>query len=776
MSYEISDTVRAKIFNIPSFKTEVYKIKNLPGVLDIYDIDPDETIISYRIIPQPFAKLEKGGAIFTDRGVYRRLPSGYLSSDFVSYGVKYEEMVKFIPFLGYSVNQQPQLVGEYTGMPNLSFWLTPVAGIDSNDEIVSVFGAIIDDVISQDEEKKREYNETKKKCLEYVKTKFESEGIVFAKDKAILSMLADSDQFEEGEEPEAVILLFKIDFAYGNYSEAYNLLEKHADIAAVPDFSDQVDKVIRSKIEEIGIPDNAHDADVLELFCRKDSQYVNMVFSNLITYYFKTGDFKAADAFVDNYGDDELKAKFTEKIGDTLPIKVQDWTVNTDSGLDEGFVEYAMGKPEFYRMAAEELVKHYCEVPDFEKAEDCLAKVKAVKNDEKYLEDLKAMIKKYVVIYAADQYRLGEERISAGKGHEAIPYLKEAVKYNPDNEVYVLTLIETEIDLKDYDGAKKVIGDVLENRFEFDQDGDEKFHQLEIRRAEAVNERMKKFYEMLADGNFDSLKKDYDDLAETDQLGLSFYHYAVLMKKNEMVEKINVSKSDAAKPVSGYELLDFGAGDEKVDITFIQMLKLYDDDAKKLYSDYKWKKAGNTAKKIGTKIAIGAMDTYERSTRGADENLKKKAMKAADSSELNRIKDKIEALRDRRKKVQLNKEKAQKYSDENIQTSGEMYDDYADLLVQLAKKKVVIFSNRTDEAVENDSVRSKLIYMIIKKPELLEEIFHGDRSEFTVYEEKNDYLYLPAKLIEEAKALTVEYNPRKIPEPELMPDGDSEDN
>lgn len=197
MTYIMSEEIKKRIQNIPSFKTDLYKIKNIDTVRSNYGIKPEETIISYRIIPQLFAKLEKGGTIFTDKGVYKRLPSGYLSSDFVTCGVSYEDMVEYIPYLGYSMTNQPQLVGEYTEKNTLSFWLTPVMGTESNNEIVAIFSVIIQEMIRQDSHLSKIYNMTKKKCLTFLEEKFKEGEYIIPEDESILKMLVESNQLKD---------------------------------------------------------------------------------------------------------------------------------------------------------------------------------------------------------------------------------------------------------------------------------------------------------------------------------------------------------------------------------------------------------------------------------------------------------------------------------------------------------------------------------------------------------------------------------------------------
>ena len=766
MGYVMSDEVKRKIQVIPSFKKDVYKIKSISTVKNNYGIGEDETIISYRVVPQLFAKLEKGGAVFTDKGVYKRLPSGYLSSDFVTYGIKYEDMVDYIPYLGYSADQQPQLIGTYTDNKNLSFWMTPVAGTESNDFIVSIFNDIIAELVTQDSSLAMRYEATKTHCLEKLESQFESDNLIDGKDESVLMSLVRSNQYTDGQKQDAFFLLFRNMFANRNYARAYSFVEECSDYMSDDTFVSRIDPIIRNKIETIGVPETDGGVEALKLYCVKNHAYIELAFPNIVAHYFGRDSYSSIDEFMLQFENEafyeDMKATLKNKITEILPIKVADWNENIYSFSDETFVLYAMNKPSFYKEAAHHLVEHYCVLGRFDTAIDSLEKVKAVNDDSEYLKELDEFIQGYMVVYALDQYNKAQEYISTGEFSSAINCLHESVKYDHSKQDYVLCLIKTELEATKYSLAKTDILEILRQDYAFDDEGQQQLREMEIECAEGINQEMAAFYDLIVNNNADSLSNESEPLSKVDQMGLSFYHYAILLQKESLVANINVSKTNAMNAVNGYDLMCFGAGDDVATQTFIQLLKLYDDEAIKLYKNYKWKKAGNTVLKIGAGI-LGAMaDAAVSSAGNMDSKLREMERDSSYSKSWDAISEKRSEVADYRDQMKDMRSQFRNYSD-GVQSGDELYDEYVNNLIELACTKVIVSANKLDSSVKNYSFLSKLVYSVIKNPQLLNEIFHGDRSNFALHETKDGFWYLPESLIVDVNNLSVTYVERELP-------------
>lgn len=767
MSYIMSEMIKKRIQCIPSFGTDVGKIKSVSTVKRNYGIDSDETIISFRVVPQLFAKLEKGGAVFTDKGVYKRLPSGYLSSDFVTYGIKYEDMVEYIPYLGYSKKQQPQLVGEYTGKDTLSFWMTPVIGAESNTEIVSIFSAIIQEVIMQNESLSKTYEETKTKCLTCLENKFEAEGNIPSKDEDILKILVESNQFRNNQKEDAVFLLFEIRFVNEDYLTAYDLVEKNSDYMQDTSFVERIDPIIRNKIESIGIPETYTGVEALKLYCIKNNTYLSLAFPNIVSYYYKNDEYDSANEFMEKFKDtlfyENMETVLKTKIEEIFSQKVDDWSQSINVDSDEKFILYAMKNPAFYKRASRELVKHYCVLEQFEDAQESLEKVRSVEDNEEFLEELQELIKEYKVTYAADQYKQAQEYIKDGNKKTAAPYLFEAVKCDFRNQEYILCFIQIEFELKEYSTVKSFIELCKRVDYEFDEDGFQKIHNLELSCAENMNREMGALYDLLVNGNDDSLNKDPRVLGKVDQLGLSFYHYAILLQNEEVVARIDVSGTPVCEAVCDFELLTFGAATRIVSPTFLELLKLYDDDGKKLYKDYKWRKKEEEIVETGRKIFGMLTDSAMAAADRADSRLMQMEKdKRLSDEQREKVANKRREIQEQMENMTYNSGEETEYDVEDVfnsdtdNSSGDiLYDEYISKLKRVASEKIIIFANKLEENVVNADFKSKLIYMIIKNPKLLEKIFHGDSDDFVLYETQNSFWYLPQSLITEVNELII---------------------
>ena len=743
MSYVMSEKVKKRIESIPSFTTDINKIDSISRVKINYGIPSNETIISFRVVPQLFARIEKGGTIFTDKGVYKRLPSGYLAFDFVTYGIKYEDMVNYIPFLGYSKKQQPQLVGEYTGKDTLSFWLTPVLDTDSNSEIVSIFSAIIQEIIEQDYFLKKTYEETKTKCLTILENRFE-EGNISSKDEDILKMLIENNQFCDQQKEDAIFLWFKIKFASRDYSAAYNFVENNSNYMEEESFVRRIDPVIRNKIETIGIPETHNGVEALKLYCVKNHTYISLAFPNIVGYYYRNNEYDSADQFMEEFSNtpyyESMATILKGKIEETFSKKMDDWSHNPNSEADEKFVLYAMKHSFFYEKASQEFIKHYCVLGQFDDARKSLEKVRAVNENDEFLEELKALIQEYEIAYAEDQYKKAQRYIKSDNKELAIPYLMEALNHNLKKQEYMLCIIQVAMDLGKYSDARTLLSFCKKTHYKFDEESSTKIHGLELDCTKAMNKEMGILYDQLVEGNNEALLENYKMVQKVDQLGLSFYHYAILLQKNKIVSKIDVSETPVQDDICGFGLLEFGASARIVTPTFVTLLKLYDDDAKKLYKDYKKEKAKNAAK--------GVVDMFlDTAISGASRvDAKLQQMTDYDDDEMSNKRNELEDFKNKAQEAR---------SSLGAVSWSDLDKEYNAEFSELADEKVNIYADKLEENVLNEDFESKLVYMVIKNPKLLDEIFHSSPDNFVLYEDEKNFWYLPQSLISKVKEVTI---------------------
>lgn len=757
-SYTVSDSVKMKIQNIPNFRTDVYKIKSVSTVKSNYGINSEESIISYRVVPKLLAKLETGGAVFTDKCVYKRLPSGMMSSDYTTYGIAYDEMIRYLPALGYSEKEQPQLVGKHEGKGNLSFWMTPVLGTESNSEIVEVFWSIIADVSALDEAKKDIFRNTQKNLLYDCNYLYHRDGEFDYNDENLIKQLIQRKLISQDLEEDAFFLVFVNRFAKRDYSSAYSYVESNSNLMSTESFVERIDPVIMNKIETIGVPETDGGVSALKLYCDKNHKYIPYAFENIITYYFNTHNTDSVDEYLEKYQGSEaydgMIVTWKDTVKRFLAWSLDYWKEHLDYGFGEKFALYAAKIPEYYEEAARGVVVHYCDNGEFDNALEVLDSIREIEDRPEFLDELKKYIDEFTVKYAALQAEKADEYIANNQSDEAIQCLRNSVKYDSENEQYLLKLISTELDFTRFNDAKDDIEKALPRISTFAETTINAFREMEIRCSEGIMSEMKAFYDLIKEKNAGSLTND-SSLHKRDMLGMNFYHYAILLKNEDVIGQIdNIGSSSASNKVHGYDLPCFACDTEETDLSFIALIREYDDDAKKLFKDYKKKKGWNTAKEIGAGILNSMFDQAISAASNADSKMRSMERDSRYASHYDEIAEKREQLRDAK----------QQYRDMKDQVSGyiptddpdELWNEYVEQLTDLAYEKREYYLSRLSEEFDESDFCAKLIYVIIKNPAWMDTIFSGDRSSFALHEESDGFWYLPEELQQEAANLTVQ--------------------
>ena len=224
-----------------------------------------------------------------------------------------------------------------------------------------------------------------------------------------------------------------------------------------------------------------------------------------------------------------------------------------------------------------------------------------------------------------------------------------------------------------------------------------------------------------------------------------------------------MSGTPVCEAVCDFELLTFGAATRIVSPTFLELLKLYDDDGKKLYKDYKWRKKEEEIVETGRKIFGMLTDSAMAAADRADSRLMQMEKdKRLSDEQREKVANKRREIQEQMENMTYNSGEETEYDVEDVfnsdtdNSSGDiLYDEYISKLKRVASEKIIIFANKLEENVVNADFKSKLIYMIIKNPKLLEKIFHGDSDDFVLYETQNSFWYLPQSLITEVNELII---------------------
>lgn len=710
MSYVLSSELKEKIKNIPWFKSEISDIRNLSYVKEKYGISEDENVISYRVVPKIFSELLNGGTIFTDKGVYKSLPTGYFSSDYVTYGIKYEEMIDYIPFLGYSETFQPQLVGGFREKENLSFWMTPVAGIDSNFVIVSIFKDIIRELTQQDPELRKKQEITIETFILQQKQNFDTKGSISNKDETILEDMV-KEKIVDSNKNEVFFLIFANKISKNNYEEAYSFVENHSNLMEEFFFLEKIDLLVKKQIEKVGVPDSKETIDKLTFLCEKNNSYIPIIFSNILTYYSKKEDFLCAEEFILKFENTE----YTNEMRILLDSKI------------------------------EELIKEHCELGKFQQAYNLLNKITQFNKNEDYIEKLELIIKDFMIKYASEKYVLSKDHIKLNDFDSAIRCLVEAVGYDSQNQTYWLDLIFLLIETKAYVKAKNIIREAVKTKIFFDDENYKKLRDFKIACSKGMNEEMSVYYTLLKDNNYTFLNEKSSDLSKRDQIGLNYYHYSIFLKKVDFLDKVSSDLTTLNQDLCGYDIRSFACVDKSYFATFITLLKRYDEEAKELYQTYSKNINGNKLKKFGLGILESAIGSAIQSAKNTNAKLSHMQRDLRYFDQRDYIEEKRSTLEDTMQQMKCYKENLHQRS---LDYSKQLtWDDYEEDMSLLGEAKFVSFRYLLDEKLNREDFRSKLIYNIVKNPECLQDIFFGNSTEFELYEEGDDFWFLPKSII-----------------------------
>ncbi len=759
-SYTVSEDIKRKIRQIPEFKTDLSKIKSVSDVRNTYGISAGETIIAYRVVPKLLAKLETGGTVFTDKGVYRRLPSGLLSNDYVTYGISYDEMIHYLPAMDYSQDNQPQLVGKHEGREDLSFWMTPIAGTESNSAIVGVLWDIISEMCANSPEKQCQFIETERDLIYDCNYQYNDDETIDYGDKNIIEELIKRNLLGELKD-NAVYLTCAYSFSIGGFKSGIESIKDYLNESCHNQLKEDIDFLIKNKIDHIGYPDSSFQVGALEELCDCNNAYVPEVLPRIVDYCFDHGEFHSIDSFIDHFNSTEyyaaMKQLLTSKIEAVLPLKISDWKQNVDSHEDEDFILYAMKNTSTYKTAAKAIVQHYCENGKFEEVVHRIDEIKEVENDKVFIDELQLFIKDNRAVYALKQFEKGQEYILVDDNYAAYDCFKEAVKYNPDNQEFVIALIDVLIKLNNYGSAKKYLYDSLEKQNVIKGECSDKYRELKVEYIKHINEEMRVYYDRLVADKEAELSNEA--LIKVDQLGLTPYHYAALLHHDTALSSVEFS--EARREVHGFDILSFGAGKRENSMAYKILVRDNDEDGIKLLKEYRKKKAVNTVKNIGRGLVNAIFDYSLEAAQNAETKLSHMEKRGGYSdSDRDRISDMHDQALDTIDRYKEAKEGFEDRTSGLFQSNDELLDDFYDAISDLAETKLQSYYEGLDKCV-TEYIGSKLIYLIIKEPDYLRQIFHGDMSKFQLYETEKDFWYLPEDLIKKAEAVQSISNEKK---------------
>lgn len=305
--YTVSDKIANKISMLPKFRTDVHKL-NIANVKRIYGIGECEKILAYKVIPKLFASLEKGGVVLTDQGIYRNLTSGLLKSDYTKYAVKYVEFGKYIPAMGLTNGNKPQLVN---WDEDLWFWYDAITDEESNKQLYFVLAAIQGEVIAKNEPARLQYVNMGQTILKNIEVQLSETASLKTRELALLANLKEAGEFKE----QAFILDFQYRFVSENYESAYSLNDSDSFLQNSKNYECRVNAMTIEKLEEIqskkGLGENLSEKETEFLNCiiRMDA-YTKSAVILLVEYHIEKMEFSVAYSVLDRISQQEELEEF----------------------------------------------------------------------------------------------------------------------------------------------------------------------------------------------------------------------------------------------------------------------------------------------------------------------------------------------------------------------------------------------------------------------------------------------------------------------------------
>lgn len=352
---------------------------------------------------------------------------------------------------------------------------------------------------------------------------------------------------------------------------------------------------------------------------------------------------------------------------------------------------------------------------------------------------------------------MGLEALNNGNINDAYDNFSKALDYDCNNKDYILDLLDVLLKLGKTQSVFEQVQKYVQNDVVFTGEQLKKLRDIEIASSEAITDKMCSFFDKLYNGTESDMweivkeKKDSPIYIARDIFGLSFYHYAIILKKSILVRKINIEKTAIPKSVQEYSVFHMGCGDNDADETFVELIRLYNEKAKKFKGTYYLKSTGEIFKEIGKGLVNAALESAASSASIASSEYRKMARddKYTDyKDELLQKSDEISEFKDNLKSAKFGS-----YTESGGSSARE---EYNNRLIELADRIYPDFSKAINDIARKGDFASKVIYLLIKTPKLLWELYHADRSEFQLVEENGRFWYLPRKIVDKVQELDEE--------------------
>ncbi|MBD5145577.1 MAG: hypothetical protein HDT21_06690 [Ruminococcus sp.] len=763
MDYTISNELKQEIRQIPKFNCDLSKIKDIHAVCRTYGIGTDETIIAYRVVPKLFAKLETGGAIFTDKAVYVKFISPH-GTDYTTSSLKYIDFVNYIPVYNYFGYSEANLIGTFNDNKDFTFWFTSEndSNIASCKAIVDLFEKVIQEVSASDEQCRECCEKTMQNLISsLLKESLENEGKLSQwKNYSVICNLLSKNRLNDAQAADAVFIIFSYNFSLENYGDAYACVEKYSYLLKISDLSFQIDKLVRQTVDNVKKSINKKTCELFQIVCEKNNSYIPELLDDIFTYYYNSAtQYDILDEFIQKFD----KTDYADTIN-TMQIKdiaarliLGSACENINDKPFREFLLYAMKFNRFFEEAASCMMEQYLDLEQFNDAENTLEKIKEMTDNSEFIEQQEQNLSSSKITYAAKLHTVGLEALNNENINDAYDNFSKALDYDCKNKDYILDLLDVLLKLGKTQSVFEQIQKYVQNGVVFAGEQLKKLRDIEIASSKAITDKMCPFFDKLYNGTESDMweivkeKKDSPIYKARDIFGLSFYHYAIILKKSIVVRKINIEKTTIPKSVQEYSVFHMGCGDNDADETFVELIRLYNEEAKKLKGTYYLKSTGEVFKEIGKGLVNAALESAASSASSMSGNYRKMAgdnRYAEYSDELLQKSSELSELKDNLKSAKFGS-----YTESGGSGAREEYNNG---LIKLAEEIYPDSLEAMNAIAEKGDFASKVIYLLIKTPKLLWELYHADRSEFQLVEENGRFWYLPRKIVDKVQELDEE--------------------
>ena len=425
-------------------------------------------------------------------------------------------------------------------------------------------------------------------------------------------------------------------------------------------------------------------------------------------------------------------------------------------GKEIKLLEHMMFVNNYTKMCAETLVDYYLQKEEFQNAYALVEKVKEKEELSEYAEVQQKRIKDVHIKYAEKVYQQAKSYLEEEDYASAIKEIVEAIRIDNTNTDYYFLLFTVENKLGLYAELRSDIGGFLKYDILLSDEQKEQLKHFKAAANIGLDGKMASLYQMVKSEDMEMIASMSDFMNAKDQMGLGVYHYAVILGKDMVLEKLISCANDKELEKIKSTLLLLAVNDEVENYNkrkcFEILMGIYDEDVIEQQKIYKLEERKMKVQIIPFDMQIRNVDMELKHCRQKRYEAEKNE-RDSQCSDYERIvfQNQRKQLREEetkllRERSEIQREKEKMETEVRIELCS-----MKEAISELCKEKKNEYKASIQAVEDYDSFYSKLLHELICKPAWLETIFYGEKEKFVLVEADRTFWYLPEAFIREAE-------------------------